>query len=91
MFQESDTTWQGQPGGCEGLRQKGWTSVIVSALAANQYETGLHSHIIGQGDNQVIVVSVPVPITGVSSTDYLRDYPEEITKVIKMYLENLKN
>jgi len=41
--QDSNTTWIGQPGGCEGLRQKGWTSIVVATLELNKLQTGIDS------------------------------------------------
>lgn len=86
----SDTTWVGQGGGCEGLRQKGWTAIIVSALVANSFDTGVEGQIIGQGDNQVIVASFKVPDDSISPGEYIKNHGEELTKRINTYLDNLK-
>lgn len=83
-------TWNGQGGGCEGLRQKGWTAVIVSALAANEYETGIPSHIIGQGDNQVIIVSIRVPTDQMTPEEFLEKHPDMISRQLRAYLSNLE-
>lgn len=85
----TELTWLGQGGGCEGLRQKGWTAVIVSALAANEYETGIPSHIIGQGDNQVIVISIRVPTDLLTPEEFLNNHPEMVSRQISAYLDNL--
>lgn len=87
---ESNTTWQGQLGGNEGLRQKGWTAIIVSALVLNQIETGIHSQIIGQGDNQVIVVSIPIPDQAMSPGQFLREHPDQITRTLEAFMSNLE-
>ncbi|UHR49718.1 MAG: RNA-dependent RNA polymerase [Hangzhou lispivirus 1] len=87
---ESETTWLGQEGGCEGLRQKGWTAIIVSALVANSFDTGVEGQIIGQGDNQVIVASFKIPDEGMDSDEYIRDHEQELTKRVQAYMENLK-
>lgn len=86
----SETTWVGQAGGCEGLRQKGWTAIIVSALVANSFDTGVEGQIIGQGDNQVIVASFKIPDAEMTAAEYINSHEEELTKRIQAYLENLK-
>lgn len=46
--------WNGQPGGLEGLRQKGWSIVNLLCLEreATQMSTAIHA--LAQGDNQII-------------------------------------
>lgn len=87
---ESETTWLGQAGGCEGLRQKGWTAIIVSALVANSFDTGVEGQIIGQGDNQVIVASFKIPDEEMTSAEYIQNHENELTNRVEAYLENLK-
>ncbi|QPL15300.1 RNA-dependent RNA polymerase [Hemipteran arli-related virus OKIAV95] len=89
IYPITEVTWKGQLGGCEGLRQKGWTAIISSALAANEYETGIHSMIIGQGDNQVIVASFPMKDESLTQIEYLTMYPMDIQSQLKIYLANL--
>lgn len=48
--------WQGQYGGIEGLRQKGWSIVGAQLLRYIAVETGLTYSILLQGDNQVITL-----------------------------------
>lgn len=38
---DTDRTWIGQPGGCEGQRQKVWTSIVVATLELNRIQTGI--------------------------------------------------
>lgn len=57
-----DTIWVGQQGGCEGLRQKGWTIITEAALWAVEEITGIESCIIGQGDNQFIKIRLKMNI-----------------------------
>lgn len=90
IFFESETTWVGQKGGCEGLRQKGWTAIIGSMLAANEFETGMSSWIIGQGDNQVIVVAIPSPEMNKTEEEIFELYPQYISDMITAYLDNLE-
>jgi hypothetical protein len=44
-----------QMGGCEGMRQKGWTLVVQMWLLDFSYSYRYRVHLIGQGDNQVIL------------------------------------
>lgn len=85
-----DSTWIGQPGGCEGLRQKGWTTVTSGSLLAAEYILGIKSIITGQGDNQVIVAYFPIPIDFYDSSHYLLDGKEILNAEIKKYLIFLK-
>ncbi|UHK03262.1 MAG: RNA-dependent RNA polymerase [Hangzhou scotinophara lurida lispivirus 1] len=87
---ESDTTWKGQGGGCEGLRQKGWTFIITSALSATEEITHVKSYIIGQGDNQVIVVLFPKLVEDVSDEEYIVNNFEILSKQIEDYKEVLE-
>ncbi|UHK03163.1 MAG: RNA-dependent RNA polymerase [Hangzhou cletus punctiger lispivirus 1] len=88
--QESDTTWIGQGGGFEGLRQKGWTFIIASVLQVVEEITNYKSYIIGQGDNQFIVVLFPIDIEGVTEAQYLESYQSLITDRLSCYLDTLK-
>lgn len=87
---ESQTTWQGQAGGCEGLRQKGWTFVITSALLATEEDTGVKSFIIGQGDNQVLVCLFPILQEGVTEEDYIKAHSKTLSRQIFNYQSSLE-
>lgn len=88
---ESETTWDGQGGGCEGLRQKGWTFIITSALSATEEVTGISSYIIGQADNQVIVALFPMEDPDLSEEEYLMKYPLSLTNRINEYKRILES
>lgn len=47
-FRESKTTWIGQEGGCEGLRQKGWTTVTSGSLFAAEAILGVKVLLLGK-------------------------------------------
>nr|DAZ90671.1 TPA_asm: polyprotein [Brassica virus 2_Ole] len=47
-------------GGFEGLRQKGWTIVTVLLLAETADREKLRISLMGQGDNQVVKLHMPV-------------------------------
>ncbi|QNM37835.1 RNA dependent RNA polymerase [Frankliniella occidentalis associated mononegavirales virus 1] len=92
IFQDSETTWQGQKGGLEGLRQKGWTIIIMGALYAVEYEQGISSSILGQGDNQVLVMNFPVPsYLECNAEQYVRDHPDHLCAAIRRYQAHLKD
>lgn len=89
-FKESETTWASQEGGCEGLRQKGWTAVIGGSLLAAEYSTGVKSIITGQGDNQVIVAFFKMRADCSNLTEYMTLYGHLLEEDIQNYLDFLK-
>lgn len=52
--------WNGQPGGLEGVRQKGWTIVGVLCLLREGRKRNTRVHQLAQGDNQVIFTNYKV-------------------------------
>ncbi|DAZ85728.1 polymerase [Zostera-associated varicosavirus 1] len=52
--------YTGHLGGFEGLRQKGWTVATVCLLAYTAYQLKIDMQLLGQGDNQVIKLYMPV-------------------------------
>ncbi|QWC36466.1 RNA-dependent RNA polymerase [Bemisia tabaci arlivirus 2] len=87
---ESETTHIGQGGGCEGQIQKLWTIIISSGLVVNMAETGISSTIVGQGDNQVLVLLIPVLDPSCSPDEYLEKYSLDVDKVVRNFLVNLE-
>lgn len=55
-----DLAWTNQEGGCEGLRQKGWTLVTVSVLKSVLSKYDISFRLMGQGDNEVPVLFFPI-------------------------------
>ncbi|CAH0396063.1 unnamed protein product [Bemisia tabaci] len=53
-------------------------------------ETGISSTIVGQGDNQVLVLLIPVLDPACSPDEYLRKYALEVDKVVRNVLVNLE-
>ncbi|DAZ87907.1 TPA_asm: hypothetical protein [Macroli virus] len=43
----------------EGLRQKGWTLITTCLIARAAFDHGTNASLLGQGDNQVIVLAIP--------------------------------
>nr|UQS95405.1 MAG: RNA-directed RNA polymerase [Vaokses virus] len=52
--------WTGHRIGFEGLCQKLWTLITIAILLSVEHITGLKSEIIGQGDNQICKVHIPI-------------------------------
>ncbi|DBA36821.1 TPA_asm: L [Trifolium betacytorhabdovirus 1] len=55
---DPDLAYEGHLGGFEGLRQKGWTifTVVLISYVCNQL--GIKYKLMGQGDNQVLIVEI---------------------------------
>lgn len=54
---DGPTVWSDHLGGVEGLRQKGWTIFTVAILRFVCDNLGVSCEIMGQGDNQVLIVT----------------------------------
>ncbi|DAZ90722.1 TPA_asm: polyprotein [Guizotia virus 1] len=52
--------YAGHVGGFEGLRQKGWTVATVSLLAYVAWANKVRFSLLGQGDNQVLKLYMPI-------------------------------
>ncbi|QQZ02079.1 L protein [Rose virus R] len=55
---ESGKSYSGHIGGFEGLRQKGWTIFTVTLIAYICDKEGADYKLMGQGDNQVLMVTI---------------------------------
>nr|QEM39095.1 RNA-dependent RNA polymerase [Guadeloupe Culex rhabdovirus]QEM39110.1 RNA-dependent RNA polymerase [Guadeloupe Culex rhabdovirus] len=51
------TVWSDHKGGIEGLRQKGWTIFTIVALKYVASVNGISCNLMGQGDNQVMILN----------------------------------
>lgn len=87
---ESETTHMGRRGGCEGQIQKVRTIIIASGLVVNMGETGISSVIVGQGDNQVLVLLLPGQDPKCTPDEYLNQYALEVDKIVRNFLINLE-
>lgn len=83
--EECNELWYNHRGGFEGLRQKGWTLCTIGLLLLVEASTGLKSYIIGQGDNQVCKLMIPVPEPFDSVESYICSGQEEITERIHCF------
>lgn len=52
--------WRNHLGGLEGIMQKMWTLITIGILLVVESKTGIKSTIIGQGDNQVCKLRIPI-------------------------------
>lgn len=78
-------SWEGDQGGKEGLRQKGWTIVSAMDLYNICKEHSLTFKIIGGGDNQVLIITMPKGPNGLAGTHnrmerFLSDLDEKMKK-----------
>lgn len=53
--------WQGQLGGLEGLRQKGWTVVSLLVIERESKVRNTLTKVLAQGDNQVVCTYYELP------------------------------
>jgi hypothetical protein len=91
-FPPDPLVWVGQKGGLEGLRQKGWTCIIMGALYAVEYINGIKSTITGQGDNQVLLVEMPIDNDeGLSTQEYCMYNDSQISTKLAMFSATLKD
>ncbi|QEQ50497.1 RNA-dependent RNA polymerase [Amsterdam virus] len=88
--EEQETVWYNDQSGKEGIRQKGWTLITIAALIYVETETNVHSVITGQGDNQVIIASFPVP-EGVTREEHLNNSISGLRQSIDNYMNVLIN
>jgi len=83
----NDWAWNNHLGGLEGLRQGGWTVITVSYLNSFFSSHGLTFKIIGQGDNQVIRLDIPINQV---EADQIRNYNYDfIKRRVKTIKDNL--
>lgn len=57
---EDQYLWGNHMGGLEGICQKLWTLITIGLLLVVESRTGIKAQIIGQGDNQVCKITVPL-------------------------------
>lgn len=82
--------WYNHRGGFEGLRQKGWTLCTIGLLLLVEATTGLKSYVIGQGDNQVCKLMIPLPDGCESVDSYISSDQEEINQTIDKFIVTLQ-
>ena len=75
--------WEGQVGGLEGLRQKGWSLISLLVIAREAQKRNIDISTLASGDNQVILAHFDPPITS--------NNEDEIVKTLEsvVYQNNL--
>ncbi|RKF58740.1 RNA-directed RNA polymerase L [Golovinomyces cichoracearum] len=84
----SDLLWYDHEGGFEGITQKTWSLANFAMIDLGIRQFGLDYHIIGQGDNQVILAHVKVPEHEITKV-YIKKLTLDITKQIEMECKNV--
>jgi hypothetical protein len=87
---ECNELWYHHCGGFEGLRQKGWTLATIGLLLLVEFETGFKSYILGQGDNQVCKLILPISQEYEDVDTYINMHQKDITENINKFLSNLQ-
>ncbi|CAI6379056.1 putative L [Cytorhabdovirus tiliae] len=83
---EDSRSYKGHMGGFEGLRQKGWTIFTMSLIAYVCDKEGVNYRLMGQGDNQVLMVevfSLEEQMTGVRTTLTKADLVAQVNRIMK--------
>jgi hypothetical protein len=69
---EGDMCWYRQEAFQDGMRQKGWTDMTQKLIVEASQKFGVSCRLLGQGDNQVILVKYPKDLPKRYNGDYLR-------------------
>lgn len=88
---ECETLWYNHLGGFEGLRQKGWTFCTIGVLLLVEFMTGIKSYVLGQGDNQVCKLILPIPDDFESVDAYLEINQAHVTSEINRFIASLQH
>ncbi|TQS34544.1 hypothetical protein Golomagni_05070 [Golovinomyces magnicellulatus] len=84
----SDLLWYNHEGRFEGIAQKTWSLATFSMMDLGIRQFGLNYHIIGQGDNQVILAYVKMPAEK-SPKSYMKNPTSQITIEIALACERI--
>ncbi|KAJ2954234.1 hypothetical protein O0L34_g2479 [Tuta absoluta] len=72
----------------EGLRQKGWTLATVVLILIASWNCGTTASLLGQGDNQVILLRLPsaanLLLRNMTVEDYIDHFLEELNRLCDM-------
>nr|WAD86856.1 polymerase [Bimbo virus] len=80
-------SWNGQAGGLEGLRQKGWSLLNIVLLERIARKRNTKIKLLAQGDNQVICTSFKLSTT---HDLYRRKHIEEIIDQNRKIMDDIK-
>lgn len=56
---DCDVVWRNHRGGFEGIAQKQWSICTFAMVESAMYKCGYQYELVGQGDNQVLAITVP--------------------------------
>ncbi|ADE61677.1 polymerase protein [Cacao swollen shoot Togo A virus] len=82
---KSGKSYEGHIGGFEGLRQKGWTVFTVVLIAYVCDSLGISFRLMGQGDNQVLMVTIHsknARLSGIDSQASINEISDKIKSLI---------
>jgi len=79
---QTDLIWYNHEGGFEGIVQKDWTIATYAMVDLGMEPFDIEYSLLGQGDNQVILATVSVPLDVEDKKQYLRDLAARIKKSI---------
>ena len=78
--------WDGQPGGFEGLHQKGWTVISLLMILREGRKHTTQLKILAKGDNQVVVANFRVSVASGSN-----DFNQELFSIYRCVGQILLN
>lgn len=70
--------------------QKIWTIIIIGALNAIESCTNIQSSIMGQGDNQVTLITWEIPYEDVDAEEYAKHYEASFNEKLDLYFFHLR-
>ncbi|DBA36736.1 TPA_asm: L [Panicum betacytorhabdovirus 1] len=87
---DPDLAYTNHIGGFEGLRQKGWTIFTVVLIAYVCDELGISYKLMGQGDNQVLMVTIHsqhAKLSGLESPGSVNEITSTLAKLQRKLIE----
>ncbi|DBA36767.1 TPA_asm: L [Pentaphragma betacytorhabdovirus 1] len=90
LAEDSDPnkSYNNHAGGFEGLRQKGWTIFTVIIIAFICDKLGIKYKLMGQGDNQVIIITIyseREKLLGYADGEVEREYKDKLNAFMKEF------
>jgi len=82
---EGDILWYNHKGGFEGITQKLWTAATLAMVHTALWPLGILYHIVGQADNQVLVVDYypPQDMTNSQRNRYARHIVAQVKEALE--------
>lgn len=85
---ESNLLWRNHLGGFEGIGQKPWTGCTEAMIHHALWKLGLDYTVSGQGDNQVITITVRYPRNLTNETDKIL-FVRKLMRTVKERLKKI--